>query len=418
MALKEKIIELETFNVAKKSDMEKLVENSEYSDKLSMVLLGDLSQVRGGKELVEQILEFEKDFIKQDEDLTLLETEFINFLEDQEDQEEREEQEEYEEDREESYFNEFEVDLNINSVGVKTESCYTVKSQYPSLLELKSFYDACARKRSTYSKEVKEKLKKSFSNVYYENREILGYKKNKYRMIKVDEKQYIRAILSTGYRDYNNLIAVYIGLCTINKLGLVNNEHYKIKHGIITDSDIMIKFSGLSAKKIKDVGEMSLEIVLRNNELGKGSMILSVDYCIKIEGKEMNLNTKGMDGKINNKIFSITHSSGIENVLSRINEGTKSTETFEEELKAIMFKIKNTKITDAFINRLIKSVLEAKLQKLSKTAKEKIRAIEDTLKITKNVLDLYGEFSKLNLEFGEKEYMDSLFYKMLKEWRV
>lgn len=415
-------------NIAIGKEIKTLLENSEYQEKLSEIISDDLKlEIRGSRKLISEIIFFESELIKKDIVLSLKDVEFKGILdnslaeEEGNDDELNENEEECTEERsKDNSIKELELKLLLGEKELVAESCYTVKAQYPELLELKSFYDACAKKKNKYENQgtTLEELRTSFFSTYSRNRDILGTKKNKYRIIEVEGKKYIRTIVGERYRDYNNLIATYISLYTLDRVARKNNELYTVESFSIKDSEIKVTFSGVKRKLIEGFGEISLDINLYNNELGKGSLILNVNYCIKSNGKVIRLNNESSSGEIKNRIFTISHSSKIETLLEKIEKGIKDTQEYEDELYELVGKIKDAKVTETFINKLLDEILNPKLQKLTKKTKEQVKKIEQTLKTTKDVLTLFGKINDLDMEFGEREYMSSIYYRILKQWKI
>lgn len=361
--------------------------------------------IRGSQELVSELLKFESELTKTDVIVPLKDTEFKNF--------------EREEGGKSEKTKEFILELPIGKKREEFKSHYSIKSEYPELLEIKSLYDACAKSSPDYDQETMVKLESSYMDTYSRNKSILGLlaeKIKKYRLIEIEDKKYVRAIVSPKYCNYTNRISVYFGLYVIDKLALQNKEIFKIEKAILTDSSIKVLFSGIKSRYIDGVGEVSLGIELYNNELGKGSFSLGVNYCIEINGKTIYLNPNKDLEEVSNKILNIPHNSSIGNAIRKVEKGVEDIQKYDEELMTLVKKIKENSLTEHFLATLFQGMLSSNLQKISEKTKEEIKNLKKSVSLALSIADVFGKLSEIEMEFGEKEYVQYICYKTLNEW--
>lgn len=389
-------------------DLNKLLAKTVYKDKILEVLEAPTSNnelnVIGSHDLVEKALEFEKSVIKDDVVLTLEDTNFKNFCSPTEDQGEK--------------ISEFEMEIPGKSdKNLEVESLYTVKADYNDLLEIKSLYDACSHHNTSYTSDVMAKLRDSYLTTYSRNKEILGSleeKKKKYRLIKFNGKTYVRALVGQNYKDYNNLVALYLGLYTFDSIARENNQNFEVEHINYTDSEFKISFSRTKASE-KDVEDVFLGIDLYNNELGKGSIILAISYYLKHNGQMIHLNPSD-EHKIEHRVLSIPHKINVETALDKVTSGVKDMKEFEDNLIEISTKIKNNKLTDQFVDNIISKLVSERSKKVTESSKAKIKKLRESISMTIGIANFFGKLNDLDIEFEEKEYVNYLCYKALKDW--
>lgn len=389
--------------------LQNLLFQTEYKDEILNKLEPHINtselEVVGSQELLEKVLDFEKSIIKEDFILKLEDTNFKFFCPPKENIDEK--------------ISEFEIEIPTNSdKKIIAESSYVVKADYNNLLEIKSLYDACSNKQTSYSDEILRELKTSYFSTYNKNKEILGSLKDKkkmYRIIKCNNKVYIRAIVGTKYKDYNNLIALYFGLYALNSIAKYNHQHFEVQNVKYTDSEFKISFSRLKTKN-KKVEDIFLGIDLYNNELGKGSIILAISYYLKYEGKMIQLNPNENIHKIEHRILSIPHKVKIDTAIDKILTGIKDMDRFEEELIEISNTIKNNPLTEQLVNNIVEKLTNNYTKKIEQNSKTKIKKLRENINMTIGIAGFFGELNDLNMEFSEKEYVSHICYKLLKNW--
>lgn len=366
------------------------------------------SSIEGSKELIDSIISFERKFEKKDFLLPLKATNYLGISDEIKNYNEK--------------IKEVKLNLMLNEVNnISVESFYTVKSDYMKLLELKSFYDGIASENLEYDDETLGKLESSFLRAFLDNHVILGElpsKLRKYRTIDYGGKKYIRALVSDKYKDYNNKIAVFIALYALENASLKNNEKYKVHKIFLTDSFIKVSFSRErnSAKSKTELEKGFLGINLKNNELGAGKVSLSVSYYIKFKGRLIHLNPQREEYSVKEELLSIVHTNTKEKLVEKVLFGTQNLENFEVEFEELNKKIRENQITEAFILKVLNELSSNKVKKIEKNTRTELLRVKENISKIIDLADFYGKLDEINMDFEEKEYVDYIFYKAIKNW--
>lgn len=397
------------------ADLEKIKSLLDTNIEIEKILLEELdfgsnfdkSKVIGSDELISEVLSFEKQFIKTDIDLELKSVKFVDISDDENDVVEKIKS----------------PILGIESRKDKFEKMrafYNVKTDYMNLLELKSFYDGIAG-INKYDDDVLEKLKSSFENVFLENHRILGEladKSCKYRTIQYEDKKYVRAMVSKGYKNYNNRVSVFLTLYIMEEISRITEKTYKVNNLYITDSDIKIEFSVLEKQKEinGDIEKGFLGIDLKNNELAQGAVSLSISYYIKIKGKLIRLNPQKDEATVSNPLLAINHILNPETVIDKLKFNLEKFKQFEKQLLEMNEKVHKNKLTDQFVFEVIKNLSNS--QKIEEHNKEKIKMLKTQVENLLDFANLYDKLEELNMEFDEKSYVSYVLFKAINDWKI
>lgn len=407
MSLKRQNYHEFTHEKIKFKDMLKLLEKSEFEKEITEALKLNLKNgdilINGTKDLLDKFLNFENSFLKIDLKEKLINTDFLSFnLKDLKKIKE----------------------CNLKIGGSKVETAYSTKHDYINLVHLKSLYDVCAGSEDKYSNEIREKLEENFLDVYDKNKKLLGNlpTNNKlYRLISLENKVglYLRAICSTSYKNYNNKVTIFLALYMLNKFGENSNQKLQVEKLFMTDSKIKLVLRTLEPKILKDnIGKVYPTYEIYNSELGDGAFIISQSYIFNFNGKNIYLNINEDSKNIKNKCLSVSHSSNVETLIEQVNKGILESQNYERDLISLATKLYKKNVSEAFLIDVIQSIVSSTKSVISLSTKEQIKKLQITISTSIKIIELLKEIDSIKMEFEEKEYINYLFYNVLKKLKI
>ncbi|MGL5902633.1 MAG: hypothetical protein ACRCZO_08080 [Cetobacterium sp.] len=315
-------------------------------------------------------------------------------------------------------------ECNLKIGGSKVETTYSTKHDYINLVHLKSLYDVCAGSEDKYSNEIREKLEEKFLDVYDKNKKLLGNlpTNNKlYRLISLENKAglYLRAICSTSYKNYNNKVTIFLALYMLNKFGENSNQKLQVEKLFMTDSKIKLVLRTLEPKILKDnIGKVYPTYEIYNSELGDGAFIISQSYIFNFNGKNIYLNINEDSKNIKNKCLSVSHSSNVETLIEQVNKGILESQNYERDLISLATKLYKKNVSEAFLIDVIQSIVSSTKSVISLSTKEQIKKLQITISTSIKIIELLKEIDSIKMEFEEKEYINYLFYNVLKKLKI
>lgn len=388
-------------------DLLELLKESKYEKKIkeSLELTSDNEEliIEGAKDLLNKFMKFESNFKKIDLNEKLIDTNFISFD-----------------------FNDSKKirECNLKIGGSRALTVYGTKHDYINLVHLKSFYDACASNEGNYNEEINKNLENNFLEVYEKNKKLLGSlsSKNKlYRLISLNDKKgfYLRAICSKSYKNYNNKIIIYLALYMLNKFGKEGHQKLKIEKLFMTDSKLKLIIRTLEPKMLKDnIGKVYPTYEIYNSELGDGAFIISQSYIFNFKGEHIYLNINDDSKKIIHKCLSISHISNIETLIEQVNKGIYISQNYEKDLIELTTKLYKKNVSESFLIEVIQSIVNSTKSIITLSTKDKIKNLEATVSTSIKIIELLKRIDSITMELEEKEYINYLFYKVLKKLKI
>lgn len=268
-----------------------------------------------------------------------------------------------------------------------------------------------------YAKSLIEHKQKDIVNKNLELLKIVKKFEKRYRLLfsKADKKYYLRAIVSKdNYFDYNNSVAVVIGLLTLFQEIKKSGIEYTLKLCEYNDSNIRMIFNTSETKELEGVGFVRNIIEISNDEIKREALkfygICTINYTDnKSEGE---IFIKPTD--IKSKIFSIKHNQKPETAVKTLADIENSEKIHTElynDIRSIK-TIKNPEQIKFFVRRKIENV---KNEDLKKFQSKILREINNS--VIKNILDLLKLFDKIQMISNEdieaSEYLRFIFYEAL-----
>lgn len=272
-------------------------------------------------------------------------------------------------------------------------------------------------------KYASQLFSKDLSSIVYANLELLQKeskatkKKEKFRLLK--EKAtgsfFLRAIVSTSYRDYDNKVALFVALISLHKSSKESGANFRISNFEFSESFIRVYFEGNRSEELSNFGKVTQLIEVSNDEIKNKALgfkcLLKIGYYDKEgenEGEILAKPTK--TGKYS--ILRITHGQNVDTAISMLKDISRVdsvTNTVFEDAQSIS-KIDKPDFIRDLIKRKIEGARVEELQKhknaLTRELSTKVDSMYDLLKI----------FNKLNLVTDDpevKEYLRYLFYDAL-----
>lgn len=407
MSLKRKNYYEFTHETINFDELSKLIEKSEFEKEIKESLDFNLENeeilIKGSKDLLDKFMKFENSFHKTDLIEKLLNTNFISF----------------------DINNTKKIkECNLKIGGSKVGTSYSTKHDYINLVHLKSFYDACASSEVIYDDEIKEKLEENFLEIYLKNKKLLGNlpSKNKlYRLISLEDRPglYLRAICSKSYKNYNNKVIVFLAFYMLNKFAKETSQELQIERLYMTDSKIKLILRTLNPKILENnIGKVYPTFEIHNSELGDGAFIISQSYIFNFQGENIYLNINEDSKKIKNKCLTAFHSSSIEKLITQVNSGILESQNYEKDLINLTTKLYKKNVSESFLIDVIESIVSSTKSIITLTTKEQIKKLETTINTSIKIIELLKRIDSIQMEFEEKEYINYLFYKVLKKIKL
>lgn len=241
----------------------------------------------------------------------------------------------------------------------------------------------------------------------------------KYRLLhdRVENSFFLRAIISlTKYYDYNNNIAVVIGLLMLYSETKNNKNLYSLYRCEYNESFIRMFFQSNSIKNLENIGNVKNIIEISNDEIKRESLRFSGVCTISFkdtDGKYGDLFIQPQD--IKSKILSIRHNqlpkTAVEE-LSNINQSSKIHENLFNDISRIV----TIKEPEQIKHLVRKKVEKAKGEEVKRLKDEYLIELK---KGANNIIQLLTIFKKLELLSSEDidaaEYIRYVIYTALIE---
>lgn len=278
-------------------------------------------------------------------------------------------------------------------------------------------------KMNGMDKYASQLFSKDLSSIVYANLDLLQKdskatkKKEKFRLLKEIETGsfFLRAIVSSSYRNYDNKIALFVALISLHKSSKASGSTFRISNFEYSESFVRIYFESDRSEQLSNFGEVTQMIEVSNDEIKNRALnfkcLLKISYYDKNEMIEGEIIAKPQTtGKYS--ILRITHGQNVETAIKTLKDISKVdsvTNTVFEDAKSISEIDKPD-----FIRDLVKRKIEgARVEELKDHKNAMIRELET--KVT-NMYGLLKLFNKLNLVTDDpevKEYLRYLFYDAL-----
>lgn len=316
-----------------------------------------------------------------------------------------------------SFYSDNNFTINFNNITDRERfEGSTALKTYPKYSAQRDFF----RNLFSMDKYAKKLIDNGFKKIVEINLELLKEQKvkdKKYRLIhyKPDNNYYLRAIVSTdNYFDYNNSIAVVIGLLTLYKEIKSSGIAYALKLCEYNESNIRMFFDTTVEKELEGIGSVKNIIEISNDEIKREALrfsgVCTIIYGIKKQQNEIYIKPKD----VKSKILTIKHNqkpaNGLKSLTDFENVDNVHKELYED-IKAIK-KIKDTEQIKFLIRRKIDKAKNEDIKKFKASILNEL-----TKTTTKNILDLLNLFNNIqvlaNEDIEASEYLRYIIYEAL-----
>ncbi|QEE50436.1 hypothetical protein FUA48_12890 [Flavobacterium alkalisoli] len=239
-------------------------------------------------------------------------------------------------------------------------------------------------------------------------------KAKKYRVLLDNEGNYfLRAITSKRYYDYNNNIAVFIGLITLHKEMLSSKNKFIVQRCEYNESYVRTYFESLEEKELPNVGYINNIIEVSNDEVKREAMrfstVISLSYVSK-EDKNISLFIKPQRTK--STILSIKHNelpqTAFENLAMLVNYKEVQNELFED-----LKKIGEIKKPDQIKHIIRDKINRARAGELKSSKNNILSELTTQVKTITELLELLNKIELLTEDIDSKEYLRYIIYEAL-----
>lgn len=237
--------------------------------------------------------------------------------------------------------------------------------------------------------------------------------RKKYRLLKDEEGFYFRAITSCkNYYDYNNNIAVFIGLMALHQESK-NDARFTVKRCEYNESFIRIYFEKEESRPVEKIGKAKYIIEVSNDEVKREALrfsgVMTLIYGDNKE-KEEEFFIKPKDLKTS--FLSITHGVPLRTALRSLEKIANYKER-EEELFNDLSHISKINNPDQ-IRHLIRSKVEK--MKSNEMVKYKKEILAELINRVDSIYELMKLMNKIDLiveDIEAKEYLRYFMYETL-----
>jgi hypothetical protein len=236
----------------------------------------------------------------------------------------------------------------------------------------------------------------------------------KFRIIRDrDNNYFLRSITSKKYNNYNNNIAVFVGLITLHREMKINKSNFIIRRCEYNESNIRVYFEDLKKQNVVKVGSIKNIIEVSNDEIRRGALkftsIVSIIYGDGQNDKNaIFIKPKG----VKSDILSIRHNIKPETAilcLSSIYNYNQIQADLLNDIKKI-----NTITKPDQIKFLVKRKIDfAKSSELKKSKKNLLSELTKKVNSITELLELMHKIEMLTEDIDAKEYLRYIIYDAL-----
>ncbi|QKY70261.1 hypothetical protein [Lentibacillus sp. CBA3610] len=232
-------------------------------------------------------------------------------------------------------------------------------------------------------------------------------KTNQYRILKADNDNYfIRAHTSTRYKNYDNHLAIYLALYSVNIYAKRQRTTFRMNKAYITDSDLYIFIEQENPFLIKQVGYVYFGIMIKNNELADGA--LTIDFRFRVHSDE------GMKFSVlQEQVLSISHAVTVSNISNKLENLNRFADLRNNALNLINVIKKSPYLSEDNLYDIFKKIIYSKTA-FSKETKERVKEIKETLNNTYTIINLFDRLGEITTDIEERLHLERIYDNALK----
>jgi hypothetical protein len=236
----------------------------------------------------------------------------------------------------------------------------------------------------------------------------------KYRILLDSNGNYfLRAITSKRYYDYNNNIAVFIGLIVLHKEMLTSNNKFIVNRCEYNESYVRIYFENVQKQELPNVGFIKNIIEVSNDEVKrealKFSNVISISYG---KAKDIDKYIFIKPQRTKAKILSIKHNSLPKTAFEEL-ASMDNYKTVQQELYNDIKSIGGIKEASAIKFLVINKIKSAKAGELKKYKKNILSQLTEEVKTITQLLEMMHKIELLASDIDSKEYLRYIMYEAL-----
>lgn len=292
------------------------------------------------------------------------------------------------------YHNE-EIILSFENNTWNAKGTYNFTSDF-----LDSLFSMNKYARFCLNAELKELIAYNLENQLIARKDEI----RQYRFLMKNDEMLLRGITSKNYRNYDNHIAIYLISHALHKYSKLTKKQVFLQNATVTDSDLTATFIVNENIKISNNLYLSTGIILKNNELGKGSF--RIEYTYRLSNSDYNFSAIGQ------KVMGLNHNASTKRVEDEIGKLSILGQLEKETINYIR-QIKNIDKLDREQLSLIFLKL-SRVRELTEGTKNKIEEVrQELVDNTYSLLEVFGKLDKIQTKIDEKEFIQITFNELI-----
>lgn len=287
-------------------------------------------------------------------------------------------------------------------------SATTIYSARKDILNYQGIYEFANKAREKNTDEYKAILARLVSDVASAEKKNLTEKSLRLLYDKAKDIYYIRAITSANhYKDYGINFSIIVTLYQLNKIAISTSIEIFIDKFHISDSEIYISFDISRSQKLRNDAEMSIKLIMENNEIKRDSFSLSGSIQINYQDSkfEFTPDHKFLKSK-NVNLLNIIHRGKLSKALSKISDIEEYISAFSNQAQKIDLIIPEKDCKDIW-EIILKAIHDVRNETIDKTEINKRTA----LIIVNTTVELYKGIGIINDYFNQLDITAFKFWK-------
>ena len=302
------------------------------------------------------------------------------------------------------YFN----DIKVNSL-----------CSYPIYSATRDFFSSLYN-MDKYASRLIETGNKNIVEINLELlKEVVIKNEKKYRILHdtFDNEFYLRAIISVNnYNNYDNNVAIVIGLLTLHNEMKTSDLLYSLKRFEYNESFVRMFFESSEIKKLESIGNVKNIIEISNDEIKREALrftgVCTIEFGNKNK-KENEIFIRPQETK--SIILSVKHNQNTENAMKKLSD-IENTKKIHDELYGDILTITSIKNPEQIKYLVQKKIENAKIEEVKSI---KTRLLKELNNKVDNIIQLLTVFKKIELLANEDidaiEYIRFIIYQALIE---
>ncbi|OAT85995.1 hypothetical protein A6P54_17770 [Bacillus sp. MKU004] len=290
------------------------------------------------------------------------------------------------------------LDKELGDVVAEGEYTFT-NDFYEHFFKMKSFAKYCFKEAH-------------YDLLSYCTRELLNKNKRKraqYRLIMDEERYSIRGLTSTGYKNFDNHLAIYLSFLTLHNYAKQQGFYFKVIKANLSDTNLEIYLEQISSTIVSDKGKLYFGAYISNNEVGKKSFSIDLNYrFVDNEGESFRAVS-------NEKLVKINHRNSIDNAEIQLDNLKKIKQMKEETLEQIHYTMNNPTVDENTLYEMVYREINRKTKAFTPETRKRACELYDEKHInhTMSIIKVFKELSKITNNDEEKLSLERIYHDSL-----